>query len=583
MDKPEAEIYSHWFWGETYVFKCKNTKDDYPDFVEFFRIYQMDSRLEEAKKNKEYKEVNLYPYPGREFEDAHSKHTYYLTYLLNEYFRDVFDVRHFRTGFMGKHRYNRVILTKPLYAKIMNFINENELLHLKDLLIELIAIAQDTYIDDVLHYVDNGFEKTVAKIDDEIEKLGTLFGIVSDENMSHLRNKTHPPELISITAKFDKSVSKKNPEKSITLTDSWIIRDFIKYYMQYFEHDLPYKGNWRKSLEHYGKYIYRDATEKLNFNFRLSASMYNMLTLEKIICDGTSKDRTKILRLIVNFFDFALIPFKTKEKNIELTNANKIGHVRNYIKRHLKDLNPSIAYLTMPPEKDRLNKYFDPNFISLGDDDKGTEEINTSLYLIERFRLKETLFPDLCHLINCLKYSSILLSHQLLSETLQLEHHPSTDFTALRKLVETLKVNGKIKDVSFHIEGDKKQYHLSEELSLYLLEQSIKSYMKTNYEDFEIDIIKGKVSKESDGLTPYNFRTNFEKKLNKPQERFFVSFTKSFINFIDTENGKDIDDPERNYKIIGIIFQNIWFFRNHLAEDLITEKVKHWHHLSGQK
>lgn len=138
----------------------------------------------------------------------------------------------------------------------MNFINDNKLLHIKDLLIELIAIAQHTYLEGVLMYIGNDFEKSITKIDSEIKKLETLFDIVSDKNRRDLRNRTHPAELISITAKFNKSVGQKISDKSITLTDSWIIKDFVKCYMQYFEQDLPYKGGlaeiirtlWKKYL-----------------------------------------------------------------------------------------------------------------------------------------------------------------------------------------------------------------------------------------------------------------------------------------------------------------------------------------------
>jgi len=78
----EKETYTHWFWDETYVFHYKNSPGNYPEYLEFFNISGMDDRLEEAKKNAEYKEINLYVIPGKTMEDAFCRSTHYLTFFI---------------------------------------------------------------------------------------------------------------------------------------------------------------------------------------------------------------------------------------------------------------------------------------------------------------------------------------------------------------------------------------------------------------------------------------------------------------------------------------------------------------------
>jgi len=164
-----------------------------------------------------------------------------------------------------------------------------------------------------------------------------------------------------------------------------------------------------------------------------------MLTKEKIICNDNSKDRTKILRFIVKFFDFALIPFKTKEDTIEFTEVQKMGHVRNYIKRHLKD--PSFTYLSLPPNKDKLLKYFDIDFINLTTDNKSAETLGEAYFICNRFNILnlKDIISDLSHISQSFRLATLFSGHQLLTESNP--NPPCDDYKAIRSLIEGL--NGK--------------------------------------------------------------------------------------------------------------------------------------------
>ena len=138
-------------WQGTYVFHFYNEERNH-HFPYFGLFSHDDEAYQNAIKDPDYAEVSLYHTPENPPFDFFIKYHNWQLSLLVIYFKEVFEEKSFLYGYHPQNKYFRLILPKTLHYKILNVINDYELLLIRDLILELIAIAQDIYVDDVFHW-----------------------------------------------------------------------------------------------------------------------------------------------------------------------------------------------------------------------------------------------------------------------------------------------------------------------------------------------------------------------------------------------------------------------------------------------
>jgi len=553
----------HW-WAETYVFQ--HYSEEHSQYMPYFNLFQFDDeQLEIAQQDEEFTTIDLYKSPEAPLDDTYCRKAEYFTYLLSEYFRDVFETDRFNKGFMASHRYNRIILPKGLYERVVKVFEEYNVLPIGDFIFEIIAIAQETYQESLI-YEEQDFKRRAKDIYKEVKGLADVLKYLD------YRFSASSPELKSIDFNFD-SLTKE--EKKRRITDPWLMRDILDQFKQYLETKLPFR-EWQKSLAHYPA-IYNGVKQKLNFKYKFTAALYNLFTKEGFFKTLTPTPNN-VINCITSILEFSLIPFKSKSDEYELSFNEKSGRVLTWVQRHLEDLQESLTHLNIPYDSDKLGKYFDEHFLTIGGAVKDAEILNIISYIIERFDIKESA-RDMAHVALCLRTYSNLVSFQLNSGNLG--KGLSNDYLALRKFTEAIEQGKQIQDVKFKLVGDEKEYKFNERLPQYLLESAIRYYKAGNSEDFDNDILKGRVY--ATGIQG-EYRAEYDGPLNLPEERFVVRFITSLYKYLSTEVPQLGKDTDKYYTIIAIMLQKVWFFKHQRDnEQVLISKVKRWHELAQPK
>lgn len=547
-------------WEHTYIFKYLDKKKNL--FFPYFGIQRFENeKLDEARKDKKFTELTLYWMP-----DA-SPFNFYINYhnwqlsLLVKYFKEVFNNRAFEEGYIPTNKYFKVILPKDTNHAILNLLFDYDILHIKDLILEIISTAQQIYTEDVYFYDNKDFGKRIRDIKKEAKKTSEVLEKMFDESWIW-EDKKKPAKLLYINFQFQDGAKRIN--------DPWLARDIVQQFKKHLEEDLPYK-DWRIEINRY-PFIYDDIRAKLDFKNRLAKSLYNLLSKEKLI--KVSKETpfpNKLLLCIAKIMEHCLIPIGTSGE----IDSVKIKHIRNWLKRN--ELEEKPTYLPVKPDKKRLQKYFDKDFINLALNNKRADALLLAGYLAKRFDTLN-LLNDFAHIAQCLKQGNFLISHQLLIENKNLKH-PSKDYTSLRKLMLAIKNKEKLTSFKFKLENDAQEYSFNERLPLHLLEQALKNHLEDYTEEFEMDIIKGKVIRMKDG----SFQTSYENRLHLPEERFAVTFVNSFYAYLLKEappKDKDLFPSDKYYTLIALMLQNTGFFSHQRhPEWFVIAKVKNWHQL----
>jgi len=156
--------------------------------------------MEKAKQDPEFFEKQLYWTPDHPPYDFFIRYHNWQLGLLVEFFKEVFEEKAFLHGYQPSNKYYRVILPKTKHDEIINCINDFELLPIRDLLFEVIAIAQDNYVEHIAFWERPEMQKLVTSAEKEtqkaiqiIEKLDEKPGCVVTQEQSH-----HPSCCISI-------------------------------------------------------------------------------------------------------------------------------------------------------------------------------------------------------------------------------------------------------------------------------------------------------------------------------------------------------------------------------------------------
>ena len=546
----------------TYIFHYYDeVKDHY--FPHFGLFSSADERMEKAKEDPEFFEKELYWTPD------HPPYDFYIRYhngqlaMLVEFFKEVFEEKAFLHGYQPNHKYFKAILPKSKHDEIINCINDFELLPIRDLLFEVISIAQDNYVEHIAFWERPEMQKLVTSAEKETQKAIQVIEKLDEKAWMRGDAGAKPPsELLHINFVFN--------DGTIKIEHDWLAKEFIDHFKRYYD-DLPYK-NWRIDLARYPE-RFEDNIKKQQFKYKLAKSFYNLLTKTGLF-KVTEAEPTpnRLMLCIAKLLEFCLIPVADEAELDEI----RIKNIRNWLKRN--ELQPALTHAEIPPDKERLLKYFEPEFVNITDDVKRADAISLGFYLGKRFNV-EDLVPDLVHIAAALKECGWLIGHQMFSGGIQ-PKAPFEEFEYFKKLVKGVKEKRKLASIKFKMEGDDTEYELQQRLPLYLIEEAIKEYSDDHQVEMDTDLVKTIVTRTEDKGYKIDKGTQFA----LPQERFMVRFVKAFYDYLLAESPpgeRDYMPSERYYGIIANMLHRTGFFYHQMHDEhFIVAKVKQWHKLA---
>jgi hypothetical protein len=550
----------------TYVFRYYDEKKTryFPNFGLFSCA---DERMDKAKLNPEFYEKQLYWTPDHPPYDFFIRYHNWQLGMLVEFFKEVFEERAFIEGYQPSHKYYRIILPKSKHDEIINFINDFELLGVRDLLFELIATAQHKYVEKIAFWERPQMQKLISTAEKETQKAIEVIEKLDTEAWERGELGSKPPsELQYINFVFNDGVVK--------IEHAWLAQEFIDHFKRYYS-DLHYK-NWKLDLERYPE-RFEENIVKQQYKYKLAKSFYNLLTkcnFSPIKEEEPTPNR--LMLCIVRLLEFCLIPVAGPDELDEI----KIKNLRNWLKRN--ELQPALTRAEISANKERLLKYFEPELINITDEVKNAEAIAIALFISKRFNI-DHLFADITHIAQALRESVWMIGHQMLGDGRSFE--PQFDeFRSFSKLVNGVITGQKITSIKYTLEGDDKEHELTQRLPLYLIEQSLKDYSEENQVEFDTDPVKTKITRTNDG----GLKVDKEDKFNLPETRFMVRIVKSLYDYLLVEapptDEREFMPSERYYGIIANLLQDTWFFYHQRhPEWFIIEKVKDWHKMAQIK
>ena len=546
----------------TYVFHYYDEQRQlYRPYFNLF--HKHDEDIEKATHDPDFFERQLYWTP------EHPPFDFYIHYhnwqlgLLVEFFKEVFEERAFIDGYMPQHKYFRVILPKPLYYEIMNCINDFELLQIRDLLFEVISIAQHKYIKDIAFWEKPENQELITSAKKETQKvIDILEKTDHDKWLREEMESKMPPKLSYINFVFS--------DGAIRINHNWLAGEFIKCFKDQYE-NMHYK-NWRIDLARYPERFEENIHDK-SFKYRLVKSLYNLFT-EADFFKVTKKEPTpnKLMLCIAKLVEFCLIPVASPDELDEI----KVKNIRNWLKR--KELKEDLTYAEVPINEKRLRKYFSPDLLPISKQPIRVNSIWLGFFLSKRFNI-EHLRDDLIHIAHFLDNRFPFRSAQVFSEGI-VSAAPFPEFDAFRKLAKGVKAKKKITSIKFKMEDDNTEYELKQRLPLYLIGEAINEYSENHKVEMDTDLIKSKYTTNPDGSLSVE-RSKF---FNLPEERFFVRFVKAFYDYLLAEappEDYEYMPSKMYYEIIALMLQKNWFFYQQLdPEWFITAKVQQWHNIA---
>ena len=530
----------------------------------YFHLLDLnDDDIEIASLDPEFYERHLYWMPEHPPRDFFIRYNNWQLDLLVEFFKEVFEEKAFRDGYIPQNKYYRVILPKSIYTELMTCINEYKLLQIRDLIFEVICIAQKKYIDDIVFWGKPENQKLITTVEKETQKAIEIVEKLDDKKwISGEPNSAKPPELCYINFVFS--------DGAIKIKHNWLAREFIENFKNHYN-ELQYK-NWKMDLECY-PYRFEKNIHDQQFKYRLVKSLYNLFTLGGFFETSIKKPTpNKLMQCIAKILEFCLIPVADPDELDEI----KIKKIRNWNKRNV--LLPDITYADVPANKDRLAKYFPSDLRIIPDGVCRLDVINIGCFLGKRFNI-DHLVPDLIHIAHSLKEGSLFRGNQITADGIH-QPAPFKEFESFRKLINGIRDKKKITSVKFKMDGDDTEYELEQPLPLFLIADAINEYTENQQVEIDTDLYKNTIT----NLEKDSFSVTSSTKFNKPEERFMIRFVKSFYDYLLNEappSEQDLLPSKRYYTIIALMLQKTWFFYNMMdSEHFIIAKVKQWHNIA---
>lgn len=305
----------------TYVFKYydRETEHYYP-FVNWYAATEEEIELNN-KFAPELIEKQFYCMPKNPSFDFYIQYDNWQLSLLADYFSEVFEERALQKGVQPSHKYYNVILPQSKYIEIMNCINDYKLLTIRDLLVEVVSIAQHYYVENIKFWEQTAQQKIVSNAEKEAQKVTYLLDKFYKNDRDRFTSRAKPePELLHINFVFN--------DETIKIKHNWLAKEFIQHFKDHYDNLLH--NNWRLNLARYPEY-FEDNYIKQQFKYNLTKSLYNLFTEEKFFPVTKAKPTPNNLMLcIAKILEFCLIPVSAEGE----LDAIKIKNIRNWLKRN---------------------------------------------------------------------------------------------------------------------------------------------------------------------------------------------------------------------------------------------------------
>ncbi|MBG6233500.1 hypothetical protein IWX76_000055 [Pedobacter sp. CAN_A7] len=379
----------------TYVFNYFDNEKQH--FFPFFgQLSLSDERLKKAAGDPSYFEVELFRSPETPPYDFHIQHTNQQLGMLIDFFKEVFQEQSFAQGHMPSHKFFKVILPRETYLLIINTINDFELLPIKDLIFEVIAMAQRIYTVEIASWERPEKQKLITNAARETAKALKILEKLDETAYHQGDSKAKPSELLRINFIFN--------DETIRLEHPWLSREFIDQFRRHYD-GMHFK-NWRRDLARF-PLVFTEEIEGQKFKYKLTLNLYNLLTKTGLfVVDKKTPTPNRLMLCIAKLLEFCLI--KVAEPGE--VDAVKEKQVRNWIGRN--KIKPALTHAQVPFDQDRLLNYFEPEFLALGEEVKRLDAINIGYLIAERFNLQR-LEGDMIHIAQCLQQINFFIGHQI--------------------------------------------------------------------------------------------------------------------------------------------------------------------------
>lgn len=554
------------FQRDRFTYKWQFYSEEHDHHFEYVDDYLYEEgAIMEGKVRTECVEVELYKSPEQPPYDFNIRYSNWQLALRVEFFKEVFDERAFVEGYQPQHKFERLIIPPAIHHEILNVINDFELLHIRDLLLELIASAQDIYIRDVAFWERPENQKLITSAERETEKAIQVIDQsgVDMKSWRQFEGKVRP-QLDHIKFVFNTG--------TIKLEHEWLAREFIENMKRAYD-DMHYK-DWKKDLARYPARFDENA-HKAKFKYRLAKSYYNLFTKAKFFKVTKAQPYPNRLMLcIAKLIEFSLIPVGDWEETDEM----KVKYIRNWLKRN--DLEPKLTYAEVPADLERLKQYFEPDFLEMADATKRADAISLAFFICQRFDIQD-LLPDLIHIASCIKETNWLVGHQMTSNN-RMNEPDIPEMDSFRLLMNGIKGKRMLTSLKFTIEGEKGEHELSSRLPMFLIEKALREYYEGYRVEFDCDVVPTSYKKHKDD----GIQIDKEGRISKPHERHLVRLVHSLYNYLKDHSGieeGEILPGERYYEIIALLFKETWvFYVKYLDDRAVIEQIKEWHQLTAE-
>jgi len=556
-----------WAARYTYIFHYYDEKRE--DYLPYFGLVSSaEKRMVEARKDSEFLEVELYPMPEKPPYSWHIRHGNSQLETLVYFFKDVLDEQAFSEGHAPGHKYTRFILSKTRYAEIMNVINDYGLLPLRELLLEVIARAEEKYIDKVSFWNKKEMQDVVKNAKAAAAKAIYALEKLDDTAWGRGEPGAKPPsEIEGIHILYN--------DETVKIEHSWLAREFIDDFRRAREAG-PYK-DWRKDLKAY-HLLFDDATRLLEFQGELAWSYYNLLTGTGLI-KVTPEEKTPnvLVECIAALMTLSSIPIG---KNSDVMSVQeKAKYVRTWLNRQKLEQEPT--HVEIKPDLARLEKYFDNDFLSMAEQPIGLHAFSIANFISYRFDIPDFL-DDLAHITQALIDNRWLIGSQLLgglhSTLPQFE-----EFTAWRTLIAAAMDGRKITSLKFTVEGSDQEFALESAQPLDITGHALREYAQEHPHDLDVEAVPTRLRRLSTG----DIAPHYEPQFQDASSRFPVRFVTALYDYLLKEipaQDHHFRPSEFYYAIIASVMAGAKFF-NRLTQDekWMIQEVQRWHLLGLAK
>lgn len=496
--------------------------------------------------------------------------------IAEKYFKEVIPIGiYFEGRNRSKHldwKYHKVLLDKKVHRSITQLTEEYGLQEYYSLILQILAQAQNEYIDKIVFLERPEKRKELKEIDSQVE---TLIKILKrfDIEGKPLKEMAQIKTVEEIVFKYKSDVLK--------VFSPTLVHGIMSGLLEHFS--APPAGNWEFSVRQYASII-KEQFENFDFKERLTIAFHSWLTKEAILpLTGKAKTADKALRFIAEFLKIAGIPFEGKST----AHGDEVRILRNYINR--KNIIRHPEEFTIEPDHSRLKKHFPAWFFRITTKFKTEKELETAVYLASRFNLWPIL-ADLATLAEALtNLKEVPHFNTYLIPGIHQDREEIPEVDSFIRLFESVKPTFSIlgttplTSLSFTLQGSKRTFQINQAIPLSLIQKALKEYAQNHPEDLSFDLVAQEhIYKEEGDAFPHVRHKN---EFNPLAKRFFPSFCRDFYNYLlefSPPQEREAFPKHRYIPIIAVMIIKCLSDQIHDAplEAKMVEKVSEWYELS---